>query len=208
MWTRPLATATDGPPSASFVMSSPVEALTTGGPAVNTQLRSVMTRKSDIGAISAACPAAAPHTAVTIGTLPEHIACSVRSTGWRPIPCVAVGRPPAPSSTITSGTRSCSASSASRLRLAWVPAALVPASTVKSSQPAITWRPSIRARAGDERVGRHVAADERADLAERARIEQVRHARPGVELARRPVLGQALLAAHRPRRLGGARAGW
>ena len=45
---------------------------------------SVMTEKSDIGAISAPCPAEGPSTAVTIGTRPEHCACINRSVGDRP----------------------------------------------------------------------------------------------------------------------------
>ena len=62
------------------------------------------------------------------------------------------------------------------------------------------------ARAHDDRVGRRVlTADERAQLLERPRVEQMRDARAGVELARVAVLAQPLLAAHRARRLAPAR---
>ena len=49
-------------------------------------------------------------------------------------------------------------------------------------------------------AGASVAADERAELEERARVEQVVDAGAGVELALAAVLGQPFLAAHRARR--------
>ena len=73
----------------------------------------LITEKSDIGATSAPCPADAPSTAVINGTRPEQRACASMSVGVR-----ACGRPsarkPAPSSSITSGTLSSTASSATR----------------------------------------------------------------------------------------------
>ena len=83
LWTRPLATATSGPPSSSLVTSSPSEASTTGGPAVNTQASAVIREKSDIGTIRAPWPAEAPITPVTTGTRPESRACWMRSVGAR-----------------------------------------------------------------------------------------------------------------------------
>jgi hypothetical protein len=82
--TSPLASATSGPPNASFDTSSPIDSRTTGGPAVKIDACSVITAKSDIGAISAPCPADAPITPVTTGTRPEHCACTSRSVGARP----------------------------------------------------------------------------------------------------------------------------
>ncbi len=43
LWTRPLGTATDGPPSESLSISSPVASFTTGGPAVKIDAVSVIT---------------------------------------------------------------------------------------------------------------------------------------------------------------------
>ena len=48
-------------------------------------------------------------------------------------------------------------------------------------------------------AGASVAADERAELLERAGVEQVVDAGARVELPGRAVLGQPLLAAHEPR---------
>ena len=50
-------------------------------------------------------------------------------------------------------------------------------------------------------VGRDVAADEGAELSERALVEKVLQPCAGVELALAPVLGQPFVAAHRPRAL-------
>ena len=47
------STATCGPPSSSFVTSSPVAACTSGGPAVNIEADSVMIVKLLSGAVSA-----------------------------------------------------------------------------------------------------------------------------------------------------------
>jgi hypothetical protein len=113
LWISPLPTATDGPPSSSFVTDSPSDSSTTGGPAVKIDAPSLITVKSDIGATSAPCPADAPSTAVTSGTRPEQRPCASRSVGVRacaPPPA----RNPAPSRIITSGTRSSSAISATR----------------------------------------------------------------------------------------------
>ena len=78
---------------------------------------------------------------------------------------------------------------------------MLPARVVKSSAPTITGEPSIEAGAGDDPVGRDVAADERAELAERALVEKVLEARAGVELALAVVLGEPFRAAHRMRAL-------
>ena len=69
---------------------------------------------------------------------------------------------------------------------------MVPARVVKSSAPTITGRAVDQAGAGDDAVGGDVAADQRADLAERARVEQMVDPRAGVELALGALLGQAL----------------
>ena len=55
-------------------MSSPVDSLTTGGPAVKIAPWLLMIRKSHTGATSAPCPADGPNTAATVGTRPEHFA--------------------------------------------------------------------------------------------------------------------------------------
>ena len=62
---------------------SPSDSNTTGGPAVKIDPCSLITEKSDIGATSAPCPADAPSTAVTSGTRPEQRACASRSVGVR-----------------------------------------------------------------------------------------------------------------------------
>ena len=61
---------------------------------------------------------------------------------------------------------------------------MLPARVVKSSAPTITGEPLIEAGADHDPVGRDVAADERAELAERALVEKVLEARAGVELAK------------------------
>ena len=77
----------------------------------------------------------------------------------------------------------------------------MPAITVKSSAATITGRPSMRPEPMHDGVGRGLlATHERAELEERARVEQVVDAGAGVELALAAVLGQPLLAAHRARR--------
>ncbi len=65
-------------------MSSPVDSLTTGGPAVKIAPWLLMIRKSHTGATSAPCPADGPSTAATVGTRPEHFAWASRSVGERP----------------------------------------------------------------------------------------------------------------------------
>ena len=67
----PLCKAISGPPSSSFVMSSPKEALTRGGPAVKIDACSVMTVKSASGALRAPWPAECPRTAVASGMRPD-----------------------------------------------------------------------------------------------------------------------------------------
>ena len=74
----------------------------------------------------------------------------------------------------------------------------MPAFTVKSSAATITGRPSMRPEPITiASAGASVAADERAELLERAGIEQVVDARADVELARAAVLREPFLAAHR-----------
>ena len=65
-------------------MSSPVDSLTTGGPAVKIAPCLLMIRKSHTGATSAPCPAEGPSTAATVGTRPEQCAWASRSVGVRP----------------------------------------------------------------------------------------------------------------------------
>src|SRR5690349_20254281 len=84
LWITPLASATLGPPSSSFEMSSPVDSLTTGGPAVMMAPCLLMIVKSQTGATSAPWPAEGPSSPPIIGTLPEHRACASRSVGVRP----------------------------------------------------------------------------------------------------------------------------
>ena len=84
LWITPLGNATSGPPRSSFEISSPVDSLTTGGPAVKIAPCSLMIRKSHTGATSAPCPADGPSTAATVGTRPEHCAWASRSVGVRP----------------------------------------------------------------------------------------------------------------------------
>ena len=80
----PLLSATSGPPRSSFEMSSPVDSLTTGGPAVKIAPWPVMIVQSHTGATSAPCPADGPNSPLTVGTFPEHRACANRSVGVRP----------------------------------------------------------------------------------------------------------------------------
>jgi hypothetical protein len=56
----------------------------------------------------------------------------------------------------------------------------------------------------DDPVGGDLATDHRAELTERARVEQVVDARPRIELALVAVFGQPLRTAHRPRALTAA----
>ena len=78
----------------------------------------------------------------------------------------------------------------------------MPAFTVKSSARDHHRAAVDAARAHHDRVGRRLlAADERAELLERSRVEQVVDAGPDVELAGGAVLLQPLVAAHRPRHL-------
>ena len=81
------------------------------------------------------------------------------------------------------------------------PGPMLPASVVKSSAPTITGAPLIMPGAGDDSVGRDVTADQRAELPERALVEQVLEPRAGVELALAVMFGEPLVAAHRPRAL-------
>src|SRR4051812_9162425 len=132
--------ATPGPPSSSLVTFSPSDSATTGGPAVKIAACALITVKSDIGATSAPWPADEPSTAVMSGTCPEQRDCESRSVGARPY-ALPSARKPAPSSIITSGTRSRRASSAARYRFEFAVWLMVPASTVKSSAATITGRP-------------------------------------------------------------------
>ena len=81
---------------------------------------------------------------------------------------------------------------------------MLPASVVKSSAPTITGEPLIAAGADDDAVGRDLTADQRAELAERARVEQALDPRAGVELALAVMLVEPLGPAHRPRVLTAA----
>ena len=174
---------------------SPSDSNTTGGPAVKIDACSVITVKSDIGATSAPCPADAPSTAVTSGTRPEHRAWASMSVGVRTGACPSA-RKPAPSSIMISGTRSVTASSATRYRFEF--AALADRAGLHGEVlGGDHHRPAVDAsRAHDDRVGRQVlTADERAELLERTRVEQVVDARPDVELA-----GGAVLRPAAPRR--------
>ena len=92
-----------------MVTSSPVAERTSGGPAAKIDADSVMATKSLSGAVRAPWPADAPHTRLTRGTSPESSASPIRSPGRRP-EADSVTRWPAPSSTITNGTRSWRAS--------------------------------------------------------------------------------------------------
>ena len=73
---------------------------------------------------------------------------------------------------------------------------MVPATVVKSSAPTITGEPLIEPEPATMRVGRRSRPDERAELAERARVEQPLDARAGVELALAAVLVEPLRPAH------------
>ena len=84
LWITPLGSATSGPPRSSLEMSSPVDSLTTGGPAVKIAPCRLMILKSQTGATNAPCPAEGPSTAATVGTRPEHRAWASRSVGLRP----------------------------------------------------------------------------------------------------------------------------
>ena len=72
----------------------------------------------------------------------------------------------------------------------------MPAIVVKSSAPTITGEPLMQPGAGDDPVGGDLAADERAEFAERARVEESLDARPRVELALAAVLVEPLRPAH------------
>ena len=123
--------------------SSPVADRTRGGPAAKIEADSVMATKSHSGAVSAPWPADAPSTRPTMGTTPDSSTRPIRSPGRRP-PAVSVTRCPAPSSIITSGTRSWRASWHSRYRLSAAPLPMEPPRTVTSSAPASAGRPLIR----------------------------------------------------------------
>ena len=58
-----------------------------------------------------------------------------------------------------------------------------------------------KTRAGDDAVGRDLAADERPELAERAGIEESLESCAGIELALAAMLGEPLRSAHRHRAL-------
>ena len=60
LWITPLASATPGPPRSSFEISSPVDSLTTGGPAVKIAPWRLMMVKSHTGATRAPWPADGP----------------------------------------------------------------------------------------------------------------------------------------------------
>ena len=141
--TPPDPMATSGPPRASLVTSSPVADRTSGGPAAKIEAVSVMATKSHSGAVRAPWPAEAPSTRLTMGTSPDSSARPIRSPGRRP-DAVSVTRCPAPSSIMTSGTRSWRASWHSRYRLSEAPLPIEPPSTVTSSAPARAGRPLIR----------------------------------------------------------------
>src|ERR1700716_2184849 len=81
LWMTPLLSATSGPPSSSFEISSPVDSFTTGGPAVKIAPWRLMMVQSQTGATRAPCPADGPRTAETVGTRPEQRACAIRSVG-------------------------------------------------------------------------------------------------------------------------------
>ena len=91
--------------------------------------------------------------------------------------------------------------------MAWVPIPIEPPATVKSSAPTKTGRPSIAPAAGDEGVGGRAVgrADEGADLAEGARIEQRGDALARVETAAGMLARALLRAAHRLRGRAAAR---
>lgn len=102
-----------------------------------------MATKSHSGAVRAPCPADAPSTRHTRGTTPDSSARPRRSPGRRPT-AASVTRWPAPSSSITSGTRSWRASWHRRKRLSEAPLPIEPPSTVTSSAPARVGRPLMR----------------------------------------------------------------
>ena len=176
---------------------SPIDSNTTGGPAVKIDACRLITVKSDIGATSAPCPADAPSTAVTSGTRPgaarlgEHV-------GRRARVALPVGPEPGAfqhhDQRHAVGDRELGHAVPLRVRRLADRARLHREVLGRDHH-----RPAVDAtRAHDDRVGRRVvAADERAELLERAGIEQMVDARADVELARAAVLRQPLLAAHR-----------
>jgi hypothetical protein len=62
----------------------------------------------------------------------------------------------------------------------------------------MTGEPVEQSRADDDAVRRDLAADQRADLAERPLVEQAVEAGAGIEFALVVVLGESLGATHRP----------
>ena len=141
----PLCKATSGPPSSSFVISSPSDAFTSGGPAVKIDAFCVMIEKSASGALSAPCPADGPRTTAANGIRPDASACACRSPGVLVVggSSGSGGLWPAPSRSMISGMRSCSAISAIRYLFADSARPIEPPMTVKSSEPIATGLPSI-----------------------------------------------------------------
>ena len=83
-----------------------------------------------------------------------------------------------------------------RYRLALLGPPMVPATVVKSSAPIITGRPPMRPEPATI-ASAGTSPGQRAQLTERAGVEQVVDTGTSVELARGTVLGQPFLAAHR-----------
>ena len=140
----PAPTATSGPPSSSLPTRSPMDASTTGGPAVKMAASGVMIERSHSRAVTAPCPAEGPITPQTMGTSPDKAACAWRSLGPPPPGSPGMGgRCPAPSSSMINGMRSRPAISAIRQRLRVAAGPIEPPMVVKSSAPTATGRPSI-----------------------------------------------------------------
>ena len=108
-------------------MISPSAAATSGGPAEKSDPPSVIITISESSPVIAPCPADAPITTAMVGTLRDNAAISCKSLGAYGCLSKALdARSPAPSNSITSGTRSRWAILASRRRLAWVPRPIDP----------------------------------------------------------------------------------
>ena len=136
-----------------------------------------------------------------MGTSPDSSARPIRSPGRRP-DAVSVTRCPAPSSIMTSGTRSWPASWHSRYRLSEAPLPIEPPSTVTSSAPARAGRPLIRpdpaTRASAATGGSSTVPTRLPDLEESVRVEQAVESLTGVEPSPFVLAMEAGLAAHGP----------
>ena len=167
-------------------------------PAVNTAASAVISAKSDMPTMSAPCPADGPITAAH-DRHPTRAAGLDQQVGGGPAPA---GLAPMAGALEQHDQRD----ALGQGQLGDAPALRVAAETDRAAERGEVLgadhdrTPVDQPAAGDEAVGRDVAADERADLAERARVEEVVEALAGVEPSLVVALRQAVLAAHRPRR--------